>query len=163
VTAGLDVNVTASLSASLGRLADEMAADRARRARLADSIWFVQAPAISFLGSAAPYAPPQWGPNTGYAWAVQRITVTPLGSSDLMTVYRGHSSADANGQNALNEWGGGTTPALATQPWHPGRTGLILMGDESLVFGGSLTSATTYFVNIDVIQLELTKLAYFLM
>ncbi len=91
------------------------------------------------------------------------MTVTPLGSTDLLTVYRGHTSADADGQNALNEWGGGATPSLATQPWHPGRTGLILMPEESLVFNGTLTSATQYFVNVDVIQLNLEQLPYFLL
>lgn len=163
MTAGIDLEVAGHLTAAVADLVTEMRADRTRRAKMAAAVWYVQAPSISFAGSAAPYAPPAWGPSTGYAWAVQRMTVTPIQSTDTLTVYRGHSTSDVNGQNALNEWGGGATPSLATQPWHPGRTGCILMDDESLVFAGSLTSATQYFVNIDVIQLNLEQLPYFLL
>lgn len=163
MTAGIDFEVAGHLTAAVADLVTEMRADRDRRAKMAAAVWYVQTPAISFAGSAAPYNPPGWGPATGYAWAVQRITVTPVGDDDLLTVYRGHSSADANPQNALNQWGAGGTPDLATQPWHPGRTGLILMPDESLVFDGGLTSDTQYFANIDVIQLNLEQLPYFLL
>jgi len=161
---GADLSVFAQLSASLGSVAAELRAERQWRERMAAECWYVQAPAITLpAGSPFTYSPPLWGPNTGFAWAVQRITFFPgVGGdeSDNVTIYRGHSPLDVQQQNALNTLAqpSGFVAAVA---WHPGRTGLILMPDESLVFSGTITTGAA--VSVDVIQVTTAMLSQFLM
>jgi hypothetical protein len=167
-----DLSVQAGLSleahvAGLNRRLD----DREKQVReLAESVSAPEAPGISFTGASAAgglmgaYAPPQWGPTLGYIWAVQIITVGPLGTGDTLAIYRGLTSSDNNPQRLKYQFSGANG---AWQTWSPGRTGLVLHGGrEGLVFdpgSGTLTSATRYFVNIDVIQIEDKNFPYFLL
>jgi hypothetical protein len=152
----VDVQAFASLSASLDSFTAEMRAARLMQEKAAAECWYVEAPAI-IIPTAAPlaYAPPAWGPNTGYCWAVQRITYCPLGDNDNITVYRGHTNVDIQGQNALYTLIP-QTGYINSATWHPGRVGLVLMPDESLVFGGS--SAAGGALSVDVIQVTLANL-----
>lgn len=166
----LDVQAAAALSASIGGLAAQLARRDQYLADLAEGISCPEAPAISFLGSAAPggfggaYAPPSWGPTYGFTWFVQMITVGPLGSGDTLAIYRGRTTADNEDQRLKNELIGTNG---GWQIWHPGRTGFSLRGGrDGVVFdggSGTLTSGTRYFVNIDVIQVADRHLAQFLM
>ena len=158
-TPGLDIDLSAQISASINGLTTELRRDRLRKENLAADCSYIETPPIYF--NAVPYAAAGWGPNTGFSWAIQRVTVAGLGATtDFLTVYRGTAAAAAAGNNALYTLQEAVAGGVAT--WHPGRTGLILKADESLVFAGTFTG-TTCFVNIDAIQLTDANLPYFLL
>jgi hypothetical protein len=162
-TPGLEIDFAAAISASIDGLTAEMRADRRRKQDLAADVAYIETPPINFAATALPYTPgPGWGPNVGYNWAVQRITVGGFGATtDYLTAYRGTTTAHAGaGQNALYTFQEAVAGGVST--WHPGRTGLILKGQESLAFNGSITTGP-FFVNIDVIQLTDAQLPYFLL
>lgn len=158
---GLEINFAAAVSASIDELTAELRADRRRKQDLAADIAFVEAPPITFTALPA-IATGNWGPNTGYSWAVQRITLSGFGATtDYVTAYRGTTTAATVGNNALFTFQ--EAVAGGTSTWHPGRTGLVLKAEESLVFGGSVSGGGTFFANIDVIQLTDAQLPYFLL
>lgn len=160
MTAGADVDVWGQLAVSLGSVAAELRADREYKRQLAASLWFQSAPAMGPF-SAMPFASPTWGPNDGYAWAVQRVTVAGFGATtDLVTAYRGNSVTDVQPQNALFTFSVATVGAVAT--WHPGGKGLVLKGGEGMVFGGTFTG-TAGAINVDVVHMELDKLPCYLL
>lgn len=72
-----------------------------------------------------------FGPDQGFAWAVQRVTAFGLATNDVLTVYR-------NDASALNVIGYIT----ATSPLKPGSKGCILRGGEKLVVVGASLGAT---------------------
>jgi hypothetical protein len=155
----LETDFNLRVCASLDGLTSEMRADRMRKQQLAAEVAYIDAPAISF--GALPYAPAGWGPNSGYNWAIQRVTMSGFGATtDYITVYRGNSTGFAVGAYALYTFQEAVSGGVAT--WHPGRTGLVLKGDESIVFGGTFTGTTAY-ANIDVVQLTDAQLPYFLL
>lgn len=93
---------------------------------------------------------------------MQRITLSGFGATtDYVNLYRGTSTAQAVGNNALFTFQEAVAGGVST--WHPGRTGLVLKAEESLVFGGSVSGGGTFFANIDVIQLTDAQLPYFLL
>jgi hypothetical protein len=158
-TPGLSLDVAAQLCVSLDSLAAEMQRTRRSRENLAADVAFIETPPITF--TAVPAAASGWGPNTGYSWAVQRITVSGFGATtDYLNVYRGTNVAQAAGNNGLFTFQEAVAGGMAT--WHPGRTGLLLKAEESLVFAGTFTG-TTAFANVDVIQLTDAQLPYFLL
>ena len=82
------------------------------------------------------------GPDIGFAWAVQRITAYGLSTNDVLSVYR-NSSIDSNFIGII-------TP---TSPFHIGKLGLILRGDEQIIVTGtSLTATGTITINGDALQ-----------
>lgn len=146
------IDVAAQLALHVGRLADQLEADRRRRRDLGAAISWVEAPAYQFYANSAFVGPAAWGPNTGFSWAIQRITLAGFGATtDAVTIYKGTSPAHATPQNALNTLSPAVTNGVVT--WHPGGKGLLLRGDESLVLGGTFTG-TTGIMNVDVIQIE---------
>ncbi len=146
---GLEIGAMAQLCAQLGSVAGELAEQNKRRRKLAASLWPVHAPAIP-LAALPVVRTSDGGPNTGYFWAVQRITVGPIGAgTDLITVYRGTSVLDVQPQNALNSFF--SSQAGAFVPWHVGGKGLILMPDECLIFAGTITGANPM-ANLDAHQ-----------
>lgn len=156
---GLELDVGAQLAVSITTLADELHSERQRKIQLAQDVSYIQTPVIT--GAAVPLVPPAWGPKTSYAWGVQRITLSGLGATtDLVTAYRGKSANDLVPQNALFTFTIAVAGAVAT--WHPGRTGCLLVGNEGLVFGGTFTG-TQLVAAVDVIQLHLDKLPYYLL
>jgi len=147
--AGLQAAGWAQLAASLSGVAAELRAQNDRRRRLAACLWPVHPPAIS-LAVLPVQRSADGGPNTGYFWAVQRITVGPVGAAtDLVTVYRGTSLSDVQSQNALNSFYSAQAGAFVA--WHPGGKGLILLPDEGLIFAGTITG-TSPVANIDAHQ-----------
>ena len=149
--------MSAELSVSLGSLAAAVREQNQMSRRAAGAIWWVEAPALSL--SVLPAFNSTFGPNTGYAWAVQRITVGPLGAlTDAVTVYKGRSAADIQSQNALFTF---TNQATGFGTWHPGTAGLILMPDESIVVAGTITGVNPM-LNWDAIQMESWFLPHFL-
>lgn len=164
MTAGLELDFAAQLYASMNGLAGQLDRREQRIAQLAEGVQALECHAISFTGADVPYAPKQWGPTSGFTWFVQLVTVGPLGSGDILAVYRGRSTADNEPQRKKNEFVG---TAGAVQVWHPGRVGLRLAGNcDGLVFDGgtgTLTTATRYWVNVDVIQVADACLGPFLL
>ena len=149
------------LSLSLRAVAGQLERDREWRETLAAAITPIPVPAIgAFLPAAAPYLQGTWGPNDGWAWAVQRLTVASLSAGDSMLVYRGASVSDANGtQNLLQGFQGS---AGAVQAWTPGRTGCMIAANQNLIIAGTLTGGP-YMLNADVIQIETWVVPYFLL
>lgn len=155
-----EAGASVRLCASLDSLTVAMRAQQEARASASD-VWYVHAPAMSFPAAALPAAGQAWGPNTGFAWAVQRLSVSGFGNStDFVNAYRGLSPFDAQPQNAL--WSFSVPAQGDVSTWHPGRTGLVLMPDEGLVFGGTFTGANVI-VSADVIQMTLRHLPQFLL
>lgn len=154
------------LLASNEAVAHEMSRRSCLIEQLAEDVTYPEPATISFIGSAAtPLVSPKWGPGLGFTWFMQLITVGPLASGDTLALYRGFSQYDNQAQRKKIEWVGtnGTW-----QTWVPGRTGFRLTGakDGTLLFdggSGSLTSATRYTINADVIQVADRSLALFLM
>jgi len=159
-----NLQATVSLGESIRGLADEISAEQDWRQAIANGIAWVEVPAIgAFTPAQTPYAQGGWGPPTGYAWAVQRITVGPLAAGDNLEVYRGHSTADASGnQNFLNAWISPSAQQQPVQAWNPGRTGCLLNPRQTLIFTGTLTGGP-YYANADVISIETWLLPYFLL
>lgn len=156
---GLEADASVGLHIAVGNLVSELQAEARRKAQLAADVSYVSAPAISL--SSLPVATANWGPGKGWAWAVQRITIAGFGATtDFVIAYRGNSTTDAIGANATFTFQ--EAVAGGTSTWHPGRTGLVLRGDESIVFGGTITG-TACVASIDVIQLAESKLPYFLL
>jgi hypothetical protein len=158
MTAETDFSFSAGLSASIGDLTAQLRAQRQQQAKAASECWYVQPPAIIIpAGATFTYAPQNWGPNTGYCWAIQRLTFATSGDeSDNVTIYRGHTVNDISPMNALNTLAQPSGfPAVVT--WHPGRVGLVLMPDESLVFSGAIAAGNGV-ITADVIQVTSANL-----
>lgn len=156
---GIEASANAGLHLAVGNLVSELRAEAQRKARLAADVSYIKTPGQSF--ASLPGTTSNWGPGIGYCWAVQRITVAGFGATtDFVIAYRGNSNTDAIPMNALFTFQ--ETVAGGTSTWHPGRTGLVLTGDESLVFGGTFTG-TACVISIDAIQLTNEKMAYFLL
>lgn len=160
-----EVDIHADLSVALGRLTADVAALRAegKRRWTAADIWRTIQGTTPLSAPGGTFALPQVmdeGPSTGYAWAIQRITIAGLGATtDQVTVYRGASVAEALLQNALFTF---TVPVVgAVSTWHPGGKGLLLVNDEALVFGGTLTG-TGAIVNVEAVQMTLACLPDYL-
>lgn len=163
----LDAQLAVQLCASVDGLTRAMGERQRALADLAEAIFNPETRSISFLGSDITGGfgvAPTWGPPLGWSWYVQMVTVGPLASGDTLAIYRGRSKSDNQDQRLKNQFLGtnGTW-----QVWHPGRTGFALAGNkDGLVFdagSGSLTSATRYFVNVDVIAVTDRYRAQFLM
>jgi len=153
--------ITVELSLSLRSLAADLAAERKWRDQLAAGILIMEAPAIgAFTPAQVPYIQGEWGPNDGYVWAVQRLTVGQLAPADTMQLYRGASTAATGGNQNLLQ--GFTGSAGAVQAWTPGRTGCVIDENQSIVVTGSLFGGP-YTLNADVIQVETWLAPYFLL
>lgn len=85
--AGAELQVLASLAASLGDVAAEMRAERDRRARLAEAIWPVGPYTIfhSTSSGAVIDRPELMGPRDGYAWDLRFLTAVGF-SAGTVTV-----------------------------------------------------------------------------
>ena len=154
----------AALSVRLCAALDGLGAQMQRRQewidRLADAIWQAPAPPIP-LGS-LPVSRPDSGPTTGYFWAVQRVTLGPVGAtSDLIHLYKSRLSAEQQPQTALTTLTATSSAAGAFLTWTPGRSGCLLLPDERMGAAGTITG-TNPVLNWDVIQGELWALPLFL-
>ena len=156
----VEVDAAVRLTASVDGLAAVMLRQERDRQDMAAAISYIDAPAFPLAGSSLPLLLPH-RPRVGYSWAVQRMTVSGLGTSDYLTVYKGRSVSDAVASNALHSFTVSTASAAAD--WEPGRTSLILRGADAggLVFGGSSFNALT--VSWDAVQIADAQLAWFLL
>jgi hypothetical protein len=161
---GLDLE--ASLSFQVGRLTDAITAARAYDARCEAAIRSVpiQPHTVTVAGAAVTItaADNTLGPNTGYAWSVQRLVVAGLAAGttyDTVSLYRGPAGAASIQQNNLLNVVTGNAPA-----WHPGRTGcMIFPGDTIIAAGTGLTATGPVTLTGEVILMELWLVPQFLM
>jgi hypothetical protein len=154
----------AAISVRLCAAMDGLCAQLQRRQewidRLAGAFWQMPVPPIP-LGS-LPINRIDTGPTTGYFWAIQRITVGPIGAtSDLVHLYKSHTGNEQQPQTALNTLAGTNSAAGAFLTWNPGRTGCLLLPDERVGVAGTITGANPV-MNWEVIQGELWALPLFL-
>lgn len=73
-----------------------------------------------------------FGPDQGYAWAVQRVSAQGLSTNDVLKVWR-------NDENSPYNFLGYIT---ATSNFAPGSKGVILRGGEKLIVTGASLGAT---------------------
>jgi hypothetical protein len=92
--AGAELQVLASLAASLGDVAAEMRAERDRRARLAEAIWPVGPYSIvhSTTSSATIDRPELMGPRPGYAWDLKFLTAVGFSAGSVNVYLNGVSN-----------------------------------------------------------------------
>lgn len=92
------------------------------------------------------------GPDTGFAWTVQRLSVVNLGDGDVLRIYR-NSVTDFNFIDQVTD----TAPSV-----HFGSKGLVLRAEERLILVGTGLAATgDVIVNgeaIEVAELDLYKI-----
>jgi hypothetical protein len=156
------LSIFAQISASLGQLATYTAERQRFEQKCAQAIRSVPIPPVQAAVAGGNVliasASNMLGPNTGYAWAVQRLTVAGLGATDTVSAYRGPASAvTAASNNLLNILTG------AAPTWHPGRTGLILSPGDTLVVAGTGLAATQVTLTGEAIIMELWLLSHFLL
>lgn len=157
-TASLDVH--ARLCAAVEQLERRLALPPLTPERAAATDLWPLTPTPVSLGTLPSLRSSDGGPNGGYFWAVQRVTVGPIGATtDLVSVYRGTSSFDVQPQNALQSFFSTVVGSFVT--WHPGGKGLVLMPDQAIVAGGTITG-TNPMLSMDVIQGTLAQLAAYL-
>lgn len=150
---GAQVEASADLAASLGRLATEYERDRRQRYEFQQRMQGAirDTPLLSVtLPAGAPqtFASPDWVCKTGYEWFAQLITAKGLGTTDTLWVYRTSASGVQQVGDSAARWLlTNTAPA-----WTPGRTGLAMKPGDGLVLQGTTTAAVT--VNIDVVIVE---------
>lgn len=154
-----ELDMSARLCAGIEDLAAKMAARQDFLDRLSRAVHWVPAPAMPL--SALPYVPPaNGGPGMNFAWAIQRVTVGPIGAtSDAVTIYKGRSVVDVAPQNALFTFSGA---AGAFPVWTPGHSGAVLQQGESLIAAGAITG-TNPVLCWDVIILDIDILPLFLL
>lgn len=152
----------AGLHLAIGRLVGLLEEQRRADERMYSAIFSrvmrpiqvtVAGAAISILGHQ---------PDTGFAWAVQRVTVAGLtggATPDVVSLYRGPGAAAAQTNDNLL-----TVVTGASPTWHPGRTGLILQeGERVTVAGSGLTATGQITLTGEVIQMEQWLLPHFLL
>ena len=154
--------VDAGLSMVLGRIASAMERQRQLDEQMYRSIMIrpllplsktVSGGAVSFVSLEHGL-----GPDTGFAWAVQRLSAGGLASGDTLSVYRGPPTASAATQdNFMN------VLTFASPAWHPGRTGLILQDGETIIVAGASLTATQVALTGEIIQMEQWVLPHFLL
>lgn len=87
-----------------------------------------------------------YGPDSGTAWAVQRITAAGLGTNDVLKIYR-DAITDVNFVGQCT---------AASPVFKPGSKGLILRGGQRLVMNGTSLAATG-FVSVNGEGIEIAE------
>lgn len=150
------LDVWAKIGVRLEGLTAELRAGREQEARAWQEIRFIPIDPLQVAFAALP-AVLTTTVKGGFTWAVQRISIAGIGASpDTVSLYRGAAPSAVVPQNFLNSL------SAAVPAWHPGRTGLLLKPNQSLVIAGG-TTGNTYTVNVDVIQVTDDQLPRFLL
>jgi hypothetical protein len=154
----------AAISVRLCAALDGVAAQLQQRhdwlEKLAGAYWEVSPDPIP-LGS-MPALRVNAGPTTGYWWAVQRITIGPIGATtDLIHVYKSRVSAEQQPQTALTTLTGAASAAGAFLTWTPGRAGCLLHSEEKIGLSGTITG-TNPVMSWDVVQGETWALPFYI-
>jgi hypothetical protein len=142
------VQAVASMTVQLGRVATAIQADYDRKQRLVQSLRWASFQPIqanpqtqtSVAGTVTLTNAETWGPKTGYFWAIQRITVAGLVTTDAVQVFKA-GIASPVGATPGNQ----VTQAAITNavPFNPGRTDLILQPGDFLVINGTGLTSTS--------------------
>lgn len=138
----LDAVSPTELATHLDRFTADWYQEKARGITIArfDSFGTVASTAVTIppVGAAEPI-----GPFKGFAWLVQSIRVSGLATGDVISIYRNV----ANGNKFVG------TMTFSVPYIGFGSKGLILLGEEKLVFAGaSLTASGDITVNGEGIQ-----------
>lgn len=146
-SSGLLLEVMGGIRASLGRLTEQQDKQERERHAILQAIRPLTIPAGQFTGAGVSTtcliaSAELFGPRSGVCWDVRRITVTGLGSSETVTLYKvvTPTAASAVPNNAIATFTG-TNPA----PYGPGVGACWLTGGENLMVYG------TGLANTDVI------------
>lgn len=156
---GAEVDAGAGLTVAVGRLITVLEEQRRAEQRMYECIFskVLLPQAVAVAGAA--FTLQGAGPGTGYAWAVQRVTVAGLAAADVASLYRGPGTSSAQTADNLL-----TTVTGASPTWHPGRTGLILQEGERVTAAGTgLTATGQITLTGEVIQMEQWLLPHFLL
>jgi hypothetical protein len=155
---GAEVDASSGLHLAIGRLATILEQQRRSEERMYEAIFakVLRPTTVTVAGGVASLL--GTGPETGFAWAVQRITVAGLATADVVSLYRGPGVAAAQTTDNLLTIVTGTAPT-----WHPGRTGLILQEGERVTIAGTGLTATQVTLTGEVIQMEQWLLPHFLL
>lgn len=153
MTTGFDIEASAAIEVQLGRVATALETAAVRDQRMQHAIMSLPIKphstavvngAVTFLSHES-----DLGPRTGYAWAVQRLSVGGLASGDLVTVYKGPPTALTADPTMQAQVLTNTVPT-----WHPGRTGFLLFPGDTIVVVGASLQATAVAISGEVIQME---------
>ena len=154
--------VDAGLSMVLGRIASAMERQRQLDEQMYRAIMIrpLLPQSLAVSGGAVTFVSLEHGlgPDTGFAWAIQRLSVSGLAGSDVLSIYRGPpTSKAATADNFMNNL------TVAAPAWHPGRTGLILQDGETIIAAGTSLTATQVALTGEIIQMEQWLLPHFLL
>jgi hypothetical protein len=159
---GAMVQAYAEISIGLTDLQGYIGERRRFDERLAEAIRAVplppQAAAVSGGGLLIASASNVLGPNTGYAWAVSRVTAGGLGAADTVSVYRGPAAAATVSPNNLLNVLTGAAPS-----WYPGRAGCIMNYGDTLVLAGTGLTSSQVTLTGEVIIMESWLLPHYLL
>lgn len=158
----LEIDVAAEMNLRLGALVDRLDARRETERRAAEAIRVAPFQPHEAAPAAGAFtisdAANVLGPNTGYAWAVQSLSVAGLGSGDTASLYIGPPIAATASPNNFRQ-----AFTAANPSWQPGRTGCILNYGDSLVLSGAGLSSPLVTLTGQVIIMELWLLPMFLL
>lgn len=139
------------LNQSLGTVVTGMQQEQARGLSTArfEGIGTIAGGILAIPGVTGDYP---MGPDTGFAWAVQRISCDGLGTNDILKVYR----------NGVSGYGFIDILTAAKPSIRPGGKGVILRSGEQLVVtGAGLTATGDLVINgeaLETSELDLYKL-----
>jgi hypothetical protein len=150
---GVAVAAIAGLSVQLGNLTDALNRQHQLEQRYQQAIMSipVKPHSVAVAGGVVTITSHEndLGPGTGYAWAIQRLTVGGLGTSDTVSLYKGPATAVAADPTNLM-----MVVTAAAPTWSPGRTGAMLFFGDTIIAAGTGLSASTVTLTGEVIQME---------
>ena len=118
MTAGLEVDATAGLTLSIGRLARALEAQAARQAQLDQATRFIKSSKEFTLSGSGVGQVGFDGPKAGYVWTVRRITCTDAAAASTSVagtawIYAGVSAGTGNLYPENVEWAISPLPNVA--------------------------------------------------
>jgi hypothetical protein len=150
------VQAVASMTVQLGRVASMMQADYDRKQRLVQALRWAQIQPIQanpqtqgpVAGTVTLTNAEIWGPKTGYFWAIQRLTVAGLVTTDAVQVYKAGIASPVGATPGNQVTQAAITNAVA---FNPGRTDLILQPGDFLIINGTGLSSTSITGSFDAV------------
>src|SRR5215469_2971062 len=160
---GLLLQVLDKLHLTMGRMADQMDADTARRLKVLQNIYPIWIPGgtgkSDGSGNLLIASAEQFGPRTGIAWDVKRVTVSGLTSSDVVYLYKTATptNSGAVAQNLITQFAANTT-GKSTAPFLVGGQCIVLAGESLMITSqyagsGTITASEQVFVSWEGISI----------
>jgi hypothetical protein len=149
--------VRVSAEVSIGHMAAIVRADAQRKREFLASMRAIPFPAVLFPVSAGNLVTPVnsslLGPEDGQVWDVRRVTLSGWTTADAalsVNLFREQNTpTTGNPQNRLRKF---NDNAPGNETWSPGG-GLVLHApDALLITGGSFTTTTGIFLNLEGVQ-----------